>query len=311
MAGTVRGPGTGPRSGGRPAPRSGPGAFTSRRAPGSRRSGGAGLSLAQRMSRNRIGLGLLVLLLVVVVGRLAVVQGIDGARYANAAAQDRLRTYPIAAIRGEITDREGRPFAYTADASTIAADPTVVTDPARAALALTTLLDVPVAELTEKLAGEGRYQLLAEGVPPETADAVRELGLAGIVITDAPERRYPAGAVGGQVVGLRRPRRHRPGGHRADLRGRARRHAGHPPARGGQRRQPHPLPRHRRVGARHRRQRRRADHRPGPAVRHRAAARRGLRRRFHHPRLGRGARRAHRRGRRHGLLPRLRPRTAW
>ena len=202
MPGTVRGPGGSSRSGGRPAPRSGPGAFTSRRPPGSRRSGGAGLTLAQRTRRNRVGLILLVTLLVVVVGRLAVVQGVDGAAYANAASQDRLRTFPIEAIRGEVRDRDGRPFAYTVDASRVTADPTVVGDPARTALALTTLLDVPVRELTEKLSSEGRYVELAKQVPPETADAVEELELPGIVLVDDPVRLYPAGAVGGQVVGF-------------------------------------------------------------------------------------------------------------
>lgn len=202
MAGTVRGSGTGPRSGGGPAPRTGPGAFTSRRPPGSRRSGGAGLTPAQRTRRNRAGLILLVTLLVVVVGRLAVVQGVDGAAYASAASQDRLRTYPIAAIRGEIQDREGRPFAYTVDAFRVVADPTVVGDPARSALALTTVLDLPVRELTEKLSAQGRYVELAAQVPPETADAVEELGLPGVFLEDDPVRLYPTGAVGGQVVGF-------------------------------------------------------------------------------------------------------------
>jgi cell division protein FtsI (penicillin-binding protein 3) len=143
-----------------------------------------------------------VTLLVVVVGRLAVVQGVDGAAYANAASQDRLRTFPIEAIRGEVRDRDGRPFAYTVDASRVTADPTVVGDPARTALALTTVLDVPVRELTEKLSAEGRYVVLATQVPPETADAVEELELPGIVLVDDPVRLYPAGAVGGQIVGF-------------------------------------------------------------------------------------------------------------
>jgi cell division protein FtsI (penicillin-binding protein 3) len=180
----------------------GPGPFTSRRAPGSRRSGGAGLTPAQRIRRNRVGLILLVTLLVVVIGRLAVVQGVDGAAYASAASQDRLRTYPLAAIRGEILDRDGRPFAYTGDASRVVADPTVVDDPARTALALTTVLDLPVGELTEKLAAEGRYVVLATQVVPETADAVSALELPGIFLEDDPVRLYPAGAVGGQVVGF-------------------------------------------------------------------------------------------------------------
>jgi cell division protein FtsI (penicillin-binding protein 3) len=206
---TDRGPGAGPRtaprgsgrtSAGRPAPRQ-PGAFTPRRQPGSRRSG-AGLSLEQRGARNRWGLALLVLLLVFVVGKLVVLQGVDGADYANAAEQDRLRTYPIAAIRGQVLDRDGNPLAYTVDASRVVADPAVVDDPERTALALTTLLDVPAQDLTEQLSDDSRYVVLARQVAPDTVDTIDELGLSGIFFEDDPVRLYPAGTVGGQVVGF-------------------------------------------------------------------------------------------------------------
>ncbi|MCW2531747.1 MAG: ftsI [Blastococcus sp.] len=178
-----------------------PGAFTSRRAPGSRRSG-AGLSVDQRGLRNRWGLVLMITLLVLVVGRLAVLQGVDGAAYANAAEQDRLRTYPIAALRGAVLDRDGNPFAYTVEASRVVADPTVVAHPARTARALTTLLGVPEPELTEKLSRDDRYVVLAAQVSPETTDAIDELGLPGISFEDDPVRLYPAGTVGGQVIGF-------------------------------------------------------------------------------------------------------------
>jgi cell division protein FtsI (penicillin-binding protein 3) len=179
-----------------------PGAFTSRRAPGSRRSGGAGLSVDQRGLRNRWGLLLMITLLVLVVGRLAVLQGVDGAAYANAAEQDRLRTYPIAALRGAVLDRDGNPFAYTVAASRVVADPTVVTHPARTARALATLLDVPEPELTKKLSQDNRYVVLAAQVSPETTDAIDELELPGISFEDDPVRLYPAGTVGGQVTGF-------------------------------------------------------------------------------------------------------------
>jgi cell division protein FtsI (penicillin-binding protein 3) len=179
-----------------------PGAFTSRRAPGSRRSGGAGLSVDQRGLRNRWGLALMITLLVLVVGRLAVLQGVDGAAYANAAEQDRLRTYPIAALRGAVLDRDGNPFAYTVAASRVVADPTVVAHPARTARALSPLLDVPEAELAEKLSRDDRYVVLAAQVSPETTDAIDELELPGISYEDDPVRLYPTGSVGGQVIGF-------------------------------------------------------------------------------------------------------------
>lgn len=178
-----------------------PGAFTSRRAPGSRRSG-SGLSVDQRGLRNRWGLVIMITLLVAVVGRLAVVQGVDGAAYANAAQQDRLRTYPIAALRGAVVDRDGNPLAYTVAASRVVADPTVVTHKARTARALSPVLGVPEADLTKKLAQQGRYVVLAAKVPPEKTDAIDALELPGISFEDDPVRLYPAGAVGGQVVGF-------------------------------------------------------------------------------------------------------------
>ncbi|MGY1804670.1 peptidoglycan D,D-transpeptidase FtsI family protein [Blastococcus sp. SYSU D00922] len=187
--------GSGPRPIGRPGP------FTPRRAPGSRRSG-VGLSVGQRTLRNQWGLAFMVLLLVLVVGRLAILQGVDGAAYANAAEQDRLQTYPVAALRGAVLDRDGHPFAYTVDASKVVADPEVVEDPERTALALTTLLGTPVPELTEKLSADSRYVVLATQVPPETSDAIEALELFGIFLEDDPVRLYPAGTVGGQVVGF-------------------------------------------------------------------------------------------------------------
>jgi cell division protein FtsI (penicillin-binding protein 3) len=208
---TVRGPGSGRRTPGRPvtgpsvarppAPGSGPGAFTSRRTPGSRRSG-AGLSVDQRGLRNRWGLAVMLTLLVLVIGKLAILQGVDGAAYANAAEQDRLRTYPIAALRGAVLDRDGNPFAYTVAASRVVADPQVVKNPGAVARALTALVDIPVPELTDRLSRDSRYVVLATQVTPETTDAIEALELSGVSFEDDPVRLYPAGTVGGQVIGF-------------------------------------------------------------------------------------------------------------
>ena len=164
----------------------------------------------QRGLRNRWGLIVLIALLVLVVGRLAVLQGVDGAEYANAAEQDRLRTYPIAALRGAVLDRDGHPFAYTVDASRVVADPEVVRDPARTALALTDLLDVPVPELTEKLSEDSRYVVLAsQDLARRRRTPSTRSSWAGIFFEDDPVRLYPAGHGGRAGDRLRRPRRAR------------------------------------------------------------------------------------------------------
>jgi cell division protein FtsI (penicillin-binding protein 3) len=152
--------------------------------------------------RNRWGLLVMVLLLVVVVGRLAYLQGVDGRAYTEAAVQSRLHTYPIAALRGQILDAEGRTLAYTVDASRVVADPKVVRDPAATAAQLSPLLRVPVADLTAKLSQANRYVVLATQITPQTTAAVEDLQLAGISFEDDPVRLYPAGVVGGQVIGF-------------------------------------------------------------------------------------------------------------
>jgi cell division protein FtsI (penicillin-binding protein 3) len=180
------------------------GALRPRHEPGTRRRR-VPLGALQRDRRSRLGLAFMVLLLVVVVGKLVVLQGVDGAAYAQAAVDSRMRTYPIEAVRGEITDRTGKVLAYSVDAERVVADPSVVTDPTRTALALTTLLGVPVADLTEKLSRDGRYVVLADQVATDITDQIRALPAAtraGLYFEHDPVRLYPAGAVGGQVVGF-------------------------------------------------------------------------------------------------------------
>jgi cell division protein FtsI (penicillin-binding protein 3) len=144
----------------------------------------------------------MITLLVVVVGRLAYLQGVDGRAYTEAAVQSRLHTYPIAALRGQIVDAKGRVLAYTVDASRVVADPTVVRDPDRTAARLSPLVQVPAADLAAKLRGKGRYVVLAQQVTPQTVDSIQELELPGVSFEDNPVRLYPAGVVGGQVVGF-------------------------------------------------------------------------------------------------------------
>jgi cell division protein FtsI (penicillin-binding protein 3) len=191
-------PGRTPRTGAGTPP-SGSGAFVPRRAPGRRRRTTLPVLPARGL---RVGLAVIAAMLLLVTGKLVLLQGVDGAEYTEAASQARLRTVDIAALRGQVLDRDGNLLAYTVDASLVTADPSLVADPQRTALALTTLLDVPVSDLTERLRRDGRYVELAHQISPETVSAIQALELPGILFEDEPVRLYPAGFVGGQVVGF-------------------------------------------------------------------------------------------------------------
>ena len=76
------------------------------------------------------------LLTAVILGRLVLLQGLDGTAYAAAASAERLREDVVAATRGQILDANGNPLAYTISARKIYADPSLVTDPEAAATTL-------------------------------------------------------------------------------------------------------------------------------------------------------------------------------
>ena len=228
-----RGPGAGPRTTGRTCrtsvrPRSSrePGRLGPGRSP--RRTPAAaaaapGLSMDQRGLRNRWGLVVMITLLVLVVGRLAVLQGVDGAAYANAAEQDRLRTYPIAALRGGA--RPGRqPFAYTVAASRDRADPTVVADPDATARGAD-----PAARRRRPTSRSGCRGTAATSCWPPRSPR-RSPTRSRSSSSPACPRGRPGPAVPGRHgrrAGhrLRRPRGRRAGRHRAGLPGRTRRYA--------------------------------------------------------------------------------------
>ena len=66
-------------------------------------------------------------LLLVIGGRLVQLQGVDGSKYAGAAAAQRTDEVVVHAMRGAILDRDGVALAYTSTAQDITADPKQIT----------------------------------------------------------------------------------------------------------------------------------------------------------------------------------------
>lgn len=160
------------------------------------------LRLAPTERRLQIAAGLVCLLTAVVLGRLILLQGLDGTAYASAAADDRSRQQEVGAPRGQILDRSGHPLAYSVTANRVFADPQLITDPEGTARTLAGMLGVAASSLVTAMEADNRYQILAEQLDPAVGSRVMDLELPGIGVEDEPMRQYPAGAVGGQVVGL-------------------------------------------------------------------------------------------------------------
>jgi cell division protein FtsI (penicillin-binding protein 3) len=142
------------------------------------------------------------LVLVVLAGRLVQLQGLESTAYAAKAEQQRLRKVELAATRGSILDRDGRPLAMNVDARAIYADPKLVVDAPATAATLAPLLRMTPAELREKLQRKSRFVYLARGVDPEVARAVMRTKVAGVGALPETKRVYPNNALGAAVIGF-------------------------------------------------------------------------------------------------------------
>ena len=129
------------------------------------------------------------------------------------------------AERGEITDRRGRVLATSLIARRLYVDPAFIwergwervqkakkqdptsqatADPFRdASLAIGGALGVPAHRIEEQLKAhaDDRYVVLAEHLTDRQVEDIRAMRLPGVGVESRPERIYPAGATGSQVVG--------------------------------------------------------------------------------------------------------------
>ncbi len=148
--------------------------------------------------------------------RLVSVQVVNAQEYAALGEQQRSRTIDLMPTRGRIYDRNGDVLASSVDAATVYADPRayraeeredgLIVPPAaeagEVAAELAPILDRDVDELTERLRRDAHFVYLARQLPWEVGEEIAELGLPGVGILTEPDRVYPAGPLGAQVLGF-------------------------------------------------------------------------------------------------------------
>ncbi len=128
--------------------------------------------------------------------------------YVAKARRQQMRTLTLAAIRGDIVDRQNRVLATSADVESVYAVPTEIDekDTKATATALCHALKdcTPdfLATLTDRLSKEERaFQFVKRHVSPEEAAAVRALKLDGIGFMNESHRFYPNRDLLGPVLG--------------------------------------------------------------------------------------------------------------
>jgi len=164
-------------------------------------SGPVMVPLESPKRRIRFATSIFLIVMSLYMARLVELQIVRGPELAASAQNSRLQTLPLPALRGNLTDANGTLIATTVMARNVTVDPTLITDPAGTAAALSPSLGIPVETIVAALTVDSRFSYVAKRITPETWKAVAALGIPGVFSEPTTNRIYPNGSLAASVVG--------------------------------------------------------------------------------------------------------------
>jgi cell division protein FtsI (penicillin-binding protein 3) len=138
---------------------------------------------------------------IVLIGRLALVQVLDGSRYASYAKGEVEQTVTLPAVRGSIYDRTGDLLAVSVPRYDVIADDFLLSDPRQTADLLAPILKVRSSTLEPELAEKNGYVVIAHQVDPSTESALANLGIGALTFASDMERVAPGASIFEPVLG--------------------------------------------------------------------------------------------------------------
>ncbi len=136
------------------------------------------------------------------VARAIQLQALDAEQLGAQAARQHQSTLRLAALRGELRDRNGVLLAGSARVDSVAASPRRVIEPRRAAAELARVLGVERAGLAERLRSARSFVWVKRWVTPEQAARVRELDFEGVYLQPERKRFYPSRELAASYLGF-------------------------------------------------------------------------------------------------------------
>lgn len=168
--------------------------------------------VADPRKRMKVLAVLAVLLIVIITGKLFYIQGMDPRQLAERALDSRLVTLTLPASRGVILAADGTVLADNAMRYRLVADQQnvgkykndegVVIGAWGAAEELAEELDTDPGLLYPTLHGDRQWSVVADGITSEVWQAIKARDIPGITADEYAIRSYPAGAVGGNLLGF-------------------------------------------------------------------------------------------------------------
>lgn len=133
--------------------------------------------------------------------RLLLVQVLEPDRFLARGESQTMRTVQLKASRGAIIDRNGVDLALSLPLPSIIANPRNVDDPDLTARRLAEVLDTDTAVMASRLSRDSSFAYLQREVSPEIAERVKDLGLAGVLVSEERARVRPGESSGLAVLG--------------------------------------------------------------------------------------------------------------
>ncbi|MCS6936264.1 MAG: penicillin-binding protein 2 [Candidatus Bipolaricaulota bacterium] len=159
--------------------------------------------LPQRATAIFVGL---LIFFALVVGRLVQLQIVQADQWKRLAQSFQEGQVVSPQPRGYIYDRSGKILAHDLRAISIALDNYHMTRPDLLERLLSAHLQIPREAVRERLYRPGYFTWLARGVPPETAEhlknALREAGIRGVLFLEDWKRAYPQKSLASNLIGF-------------------------------------------------------------------------------------------------------------
>ena len=115
-----------------------------------------------------------------------------------------IRTVPLVANRGLITDRNGEPLAVSTPVQSIWVDPSKISDDPETIKALAKSLELNEEVLIQnlKLKSNLKFHYIKRRLPPSEAEKILRLSVEGVYSQQEYQRFYPQGEVAAHLVGF-------------------------------------------------------------------------------------------------------------
>ncbi len=144
----------------------------------------------------------LVLGFLTVLGRVYYLQTVEAEALSKRSATQLNRQVTMQARRGNVIDRNGTELAVSVEIPSIFAHPRDIENPEREARRLAPHLNISYEKLLERLTSKSGFVWLERQARPASAQAIRDMRIRGIGITNEYKRYYPLGSRAGQLLGF-------------------------------------------------------------------------------------------------------------